>query len=81
MAYIRTIPPDAASGELKRHYDAAIRRAGRVFNVVRVQSLHPRSLAASIRLYETLMTGPGPLPRSTREMLATVVSRECDCFY
>lgn len=81
MARIRTVRPDEATGELRRHYDAAVKRAGRVFNVVRVQSLHPRSLSASIGLYTTLMKGPGSLPREVREMIATVVARELDCFY
>lgn len=81
MAYIRTIAPDEATGELKQHYDAAVKRAGRVFNIVRLQSLNPRALAASIELYKTLMLGPGTLARATREMLATVVSRETGCFY
>ncbi len=50
MAYIRTIAPEEATGELKRHYDAAVKRAGRVFNVIRTQSLHPASLEASVEL-------------------------------
>ena len=31
MAYIETIGPDDADGELKRLYDEATRRAGRVY--------------------------------------------------
>ena len=81
MAYIRTIAPEEATGELKQHYYAAVKRAGRVFNIVRLQSLNPRALGASVSLYQTLMLGPGSLPRATREMLATVVSRELGCFY
>ena len=81
MPYIRTVAPEDAEGPLARQYEAAIRRAGRVFNIVSIQSLHPPALAASIRLYQTLMLGPGPLDRATREMIATVTSRELDCFY
>ncbi|MBI4466234.1 MAG: hypothetical protein HY656_02245 [Acidobacteria bacterium] len=81
MAYIRTIAPEEAAGELKQHYDAALKRAGRVFNIVRLQSLNPPALAASINLYQALMLAPGSLPRPVREMVATVVSREMDCFY
>ncbi len=81
MAYIRTISPEKAIGELKQQYDAAIKRAGRVFNIVRLQSLNPHALAASVHLYQTLMLGPGSLPRAVREMLATVVARELNCFY
>lgn len=81
MPYIRTVPPEEATGELKRQYEAAIRRAGRIFHIVSVQSLQPRALSASIRLYRTVMLDPGPLDRATREMVAVVTSRELDCFY
>ena len=81
MAYIKTIAPSEAEGRLKREYDAAQKRAGRVFNVLRIQSLCPPALSASVRLYQALMLGPGPLDRSTREMIATAVSAELDCFY
>ncbi len=81
MPRIKTIPPEEATGLLKQQYDAAVRRAGRIFNVVRVQSLEPRMLAASVGLYQATMLGPGPLPRDVREMIATVVAREMDCFY
>jgi alkylhydroperoxidase family enzyme len=81
MPHIRTIPPEEATGSLKRQYDAAIKRAGRVFNIVSIQSLNPSALDASIRLYTTVMMGPGPLERPVREMLATVTARELNCFY
>jgi hypothetical protein len=81
MSHIRIVAPEEATGELKRLYDAAVKRAGRVYNVVRIQSLEPRVLASSIGLYQALMLGPGTLPRRIREMLATVVAREMDCFY
>ena len=81
MPHIRTIPPEEATGELKEHYDAAEQRAGRVFNVLRIQSLNPREMTASVGLYQQLMQAPGRLSRKVREMLATVVSREQHCFY
>ncbi|HVT59004.1 MAG TPA: carboxymuconolactone decarboxylase family protein [Thermoanaerobaculia bacterium] len=82
MAWIKTIDPAAASGLLRRLYDEAIRRAGKVFNVVRVQSLRPEVLDASIRLYQELMlSSRSPLSRVQREMIAVVVSRANDCHY
>ncbi|MDX1392924.1 MAG: hypothetical protein R3195_00980 [Gemmatimonadota bacterium] len=81
MPRIRTIDPDDAGGPLEREYSAAIARAGRVFNIVSLQSLNPPVLRAGIRLYRALMLGPGPLGRREREMLATVTARELDCFY
>ncbi len=81
MARIRTVPVEEATGLLKAEYDAAIRRAGRVFHIIGIQSLHPPVLRAGIRLYQALMLGPGPLGRREREMLATVTARELGCFY
>lgn len=81
MAHIRQIPPDEATGLLKRIYDEAIARAGKVFGILRIQSLNPGALEASMGMYKALMFGPSPLSRSRREMLATVVSRANDCFY
>lgn len=81
VPYIHTVPYDDSDGLLRREYDAAIKRAGKVFNVVGIQSLHPRVLRASIALYQTLMMGEGALPRWTRELLAVVVSRENGCHY
>lgn len=81
MPRIRVVPAEEATGELAREYDAAIRRAGRVFNILGIQSLNPPVLRAGVRLYQALMLGPGPLARPVREMLATVTSRALDCFY
>lgn len=82
MAWIRTVDPAAATGLLKRIYDDAVRRAGKVFHVLRIQSLHPRVLNASVRLYTELMHAPeNVLDRRRREMIATAVSRANDCFY
>jgi alkylhydroperoxidase family enzyme len=81
MAHIRLIPNDAATGVLRRIYDEAIARAGKVWGILRIQSLNPGALEASMGMYKTLMFGPSPLSRSQREMLATVTSRTNDCFY
>lgn len=81
MAWIKTIGPDEAGGLLKALYDAAVRRAGRVWNIVRIKGLNPRGLKTSIDFYSALMHGPSPLSRAQREMLAVVVSRANDCHY
>jgi len=81
MPHIRTVPVEEAEGLLAHEYERAIRRAGRVYNIVSIQSLNPPVLTASLQLYRALMMAPGPLDRTTREMLATVTARELDCFY
>lgn len=81
MAYIRTVAPPDAQGDLKREYDAAEKRAGKVFNIIRIMSQRPAHLRASIDIYLALMHGPGELTRAQRGMLAVVVSRTNACHY
>jgi uncharacterized peroxidase-related enzyme len=82
MAWIRTITPGEATGLLRRLYDEAIARAGRVFNVLRIQSLRPEVLEIGVKLYEELMFSPrSPLSRAQREMIAVAVSRANQCHY
>jgi uncharacterized peroxidase-related enzyme len=81
MSWIKTIEPEDATDGLKLEYDKAIKRAGKVFNILKVQSLSPESLRASMHLYLATMYGPSGLSRAEREMLATVVSRANHCFY
>lgn len=81
MPWIRTIPYQEASGLLKEEYDAAIKRAGRIYNIVSIQSLRPRALRATMRLYIELMHAPSGLSRIQREAIATVVSRTLGCHY
>lgn len=81
MSWIRQIPVQEATGLLRKLFDAALERAGRVWNIVHVMSLNPRTMDASLKLYGAAMFGPSPLSRAQREMLATVVSREQRCFY
>jgi alkylhydroperoxidase family enzyme len=81
MAWITTISNDEASGPLKRQFDAAVARAGKVYNIVRIMGLNPPVLQASMGLYLALMKGPSPLSRGLRELLAVVVSRANACHY
>jgi alkylhydroperoxidase family enzyme len=81
VPWIKTIAPEQATGRLKKLYDEAILRAGRVFNILRIQSLNPPVLDASTRLYVAVMHGPSSLTRAEREMLATVTSWANHCFY
>jgi alkylhydroperoxidase family enzyme len=82
LAWVRTVPPEEATGLLKSLYDAAIKRAGRVFNVISLQSIRPKVLRASTMLYSEVMSGKeNALTRAQREMIATVVSRINECHY
>jgi uncharacterized peroxidase-related enzyme len=81
MAWIKVVELEDATGVLKQEYDAALERAGKVFNILKVQSLNPPALQASMHLYHTTMFGPSGLSRAEREMLATVTSWANHCFY
>lgn len=81
MARIRVIPPGEADGPLREEYEAAQRRAGRVWNIVSVMSQNPGAMKASMAFYLAVMYGPSPLSRAQREMLAVVVSAANRCHY
>lgn len=81
MAWIKIFSESDADGLLKRIYDAALKRAGKVFNILKLQSQNPQVLQTGISLYRDIMFGESPLTRAQREMLATVVSRINLCHY
>lgn len=81
MAYVKRVRHDRAKGVLKREYDAAVRRAGKVFHIVDVQSLNPEALRDGMRLYVSIMKGKSDLTRAQRELAATVVSAANGCLY
>lgn len=81
MAWITTVSDEQATGPLKTMFDAAIKRAGRVFNIVRVMSPNPPVMRASLAFYREAMHGDSPLSRAQRELLATVVSGINHCHY
>ncbi len=81
MSFIEQLSDSKAQGLLRKIYDEAVERAGKVFNIVRIQSLNPESLRASMDLYLATMHCSSPLSRIDRELLATVVSRANHCFY
>lgn len=81
MPWIRTVSPEDATGRLEKTYRAAVERVGRVFGILRAQSLAPPILDASMGLYQKIMYAPEGLSRRQREMIATVVSHRNDCHY
>lgn len=81
MAWIKTVGVTEATGLVKAEYDAAIARAGRVWQIIQMKSLNGPAMKLSTALYGTLMHGASPLTRAQREMLAVVVSKTNDCHY
>ena len=81
MAFIDIVDENQADGLLAGIYDAARKRAGRVYNILKIQSQNPGVLQAMLGLYVAAMRGESPLTRAQREMLAVVVSRANNCHY
>ena len=81
MAWIETVSEKDATGDLQRQYDAALKRAGRVFQIVKLQSLRPDIMRTFMDLYIKIMHGKSGLTRAEREMVATAVSKTNHCHY
>ena len=81
MAWIRTISPEDAEGPLKDQYEAAVARAGRVYQIVQSMSLAPGILDASMKHFGAIAHARDGLSRSDRELVAVVVSVANECHY
>lgn len=81
MAYIKSIPYEEATGELKEIYDNITQKRGKLAEVHKIQGLNPASIVRHMDLYMTLMFGKSPLKRYQRELLAVVVSAANNCEY
>ncbi len=81
MAWIRLVEESQAQGLLGRIYDAARKRAGRVAQILQVQSNNPPVLKAMLDVYGATMFLDSPLTRAQREMIAVVVSCANKCHY
>ena len=82
MAWIQTVDETEATGIVKAEYEAAIARAGQLFNIVKLFSVRPKSMRAFVELYKVVMhDDESPLTRAQREMIATVVSKVNQCHY
>jgi AhpD family alkylhydroperoxidase len=81
MAYITTIDPTLATGELDDLYRRIAGTRGGVADVHQVQSLNPRAMAAHFDFYKAVMFQPSMLSRRDREAIAVEVSRANGCAY
>lgn len=81
MPHVRVVGHAEATGVVRKEYDKAMRRAGRIWNIVSIQCQLPQVMRDSLRLYQSIMFGPSPLSRAQREMMAVVTSDANDCHY
>tara|TARA_B100000945_G_C20088909_1_gene460320 strand:- start:163 stop:408 length:246 start_codon:yes stop_codon:yes gene_type:complete len=81
MAFIKLIKIEKSKGLLKKEYEKGMRRAGRIWNILTIQSQTPEILRDSMRLYNSTMFGKSNIPRFDRELLAVVTSVSNECEY
>jgi len=82
MSWIDTIPPEEADETLAELYERVLDpHTGRLDNIMRIHSLHPRGLLSHQELYEAVMRPTRTLRKAEREMIALVVSRINECHY
>ena len=81
MAFIKLFKFEGSTGLLKKEYEKGMRRAGRIWNILTIQSQTPEILRDSMRLYNSTMWGNSKLPRFDRELLAVVTSITNECEY
>ena len=81
MAWIKVFSVDEATGLLRKQYEDALARAGRVWNIGSIMGQNPVAMRSSMQFYGVLMNGRSALSRGRREMLAVVVSTVNHCVY
>tara|TARA_B110000438_G_C15554926_1_gene538612 strand:+ start:436 stop:717 length:282 start_codon:yes stop_codon:yes gene_type:complete len=81
MTFINIFNFEDSTGLLKKEYEKGIRRAGRLWKVLTIQSQTPEILQDSMRLYSSTMYGNSKITRFDRELLAVVTSVANECEY
>ncbi|UWR59352.1 peroxidase-related enzyme [Phaeobacter inhibens] len=82
MAWIKTIPFDAATGKLKTLYDRVTGPGGNVDNIMMMHSLRPQLMEGHMALYKAVLHHSGnSLPKWYLEVLGVWVSSLNDCAY
>jgi len=81
MTWIKAVDESEASGELKSVYERVKGARGKLSNIMQVQSLNPKAMAAHLDLYMALLFERSGLTRAERELIAVVVSASNHCEY
>lgn len=81
MTYVRTIPYEEATGELKEVYDYMIESRGFIPGVQAVFSIRPRIMQTQAEHIGSVMRSKSGLTPAEREMIATVVFAVDKCQY
>ena len=81
MAFIKLFKFQESTVLLKKEYEKGLRRAGRIWNILTIQSQTPEILKNSMNLYGSTMFGNSNISRFDSELLAVVTSISNECEY
>ncbi|OIQ36077.1 MAG: alkylhydroperoxidase [Roseobacter sp. MedPE-SW] len=82
MAWIKTVPFDAATGKLKKLYERVTGPNNNVDNIMMAHSLRPHSMEGHMALYKNVLHHTGnKIPKWFLEVLGVWVSSLNDCDY
>ncbi|MBS3778140.1 MAG: peroxidase-related enzyme [Candidatus Thermoplasmatota archaeon] len=81
MVWIKTIDQKEAKGELQKIYEQLVKKRGKVANVLKIQSLLPKTMHDHMQLYTHIMFNKSSIPREDKELIAVVVSKINNCPY
>jgi uncharacterized peroxidase-related enzyme len=83
MSWIRSVPPEQATGPLRDLYDRMREHSARgvISGLWQSCSLDARGLQAIYDVYRALMDDPAPLTAAQAELIAVVVSATNGCAY
>ena len=81
MPYIKVIEEEDAGSELKKTYERVKGARGKLSNILKIQSLLPKTIETHLNLYMSIMFDQSGLKRADRELIAVVVSVANECEY
>lgn len=81
MAWIKTIRPEEATGELAEMYEELKAKGNRGGNIEQVYSLKPALLRAARNVAHAVTFGGSSLGRRKEELIATVIAVRLRCTY
>ena len=81
MAWIETVQPEAATGELAEIYTTLQGHGRPIGNVVRAYSVKPALLRAAREFSHVVTFGGSSLGRRKEELIATAVAAQLRCTY
>ena len=81
MAWIKQVQSSDAEGKLKDVYQDLEKSRGKISNIMKIQSLDPKTMKIHLDMYLSIMFNNSTLNREERELIALVVSSINNCSY